>query len=193
MVPAWLHALSLLSLALGVALALVVVIDELRRPQMMWIMNVVWPVVALFGTVITLWGYFTYGRLATHEKAHKAIEQGRDPPAQPRTAGAPGAHGDAAAPPGEVQGAGAVGRAGGAPELPGRDDGGGITPAGAVHAHRRSEVDVGDDGLARRRGFARQQGHDRNVVGRCLGVRARMPRWPTSNSTPRTRASPASP
>ncbi len=64
MVPDWLHALSIVSLALGFVCAGVIVVDEFRHPQHMWIMNVVWPVTALFGTALRLWGYFTYGRLA---------------------------------------------------------------------------------------------------------------------------------
>jgi len=40
-------------------------IDEMRHPQRMWIMNVVWPVVALFGTGLTIWAYFRFGRLLT--------------------------------------------------------------------------------------------------------------------------------
>jgi hypothetical protein len=60
MVPTWLHVLSLLSVALGVALALSVAADEVRRPQAMWIMNVVWPVTVLYGT--GLWLYMRFGR-----------------------------------------------------------------------------------------------------------------------------------
>lgn len=30
----------------------------------MWIMNIVWPVAALFGTVLLLWGYLKFGRSA---------------------------------------------------------------------------------------------------------------------------------
>lgn len=62
MVPPWLHFLSLPSLALGFACAAVIVADLRRHPQHMAIMTVVWPVTALFGTVATLWLYFTYGR-----------------------------------------------------------------------------------------------------------------------------------
>jgi hypothetical protein len=62
MVPTWLHTLSVLFLALGVVLALAVVVDERRRPQMMMIMNVVWPVTVLYGTVFGLWLYLTFGR-----------------------------------------------------------------------------------------------------------------------------------
>ncbi len=46
----------------------------------MWIMNVVWPVTALFGTVLVVWQYLAYGRLATHEKAHAAMEHDEAPP-----------------------------------------------------------------------------------------------------------------
>ena len=77
MVPDWLHVLSIVSLVLGFISAGIIAIDEFRHPQHMWIMNVVWPVVALFGLAITLWGYFTYGRLATHEAAEEAKKKGR--------------------------------------------------------------------------------------------------------------------
>jgi hypothetical protein len=80
MVPAWLHSLSIAYLALGTVSALILAIDIARRPQHMWIMNVVWPVTALFGTVWILWQYFRYGRLATREKAHAAMEQNEEPP-----------------------------------------------------------------------------------------------------------------
>jgi hypothetical protein len=67
-VPGWLHILSIAALRLGGACAIVIGVDELRESHM-WIMNVVWSVTVLFGTVITLWGYFRYGRLATHVRA----------------------------------------------------------------------------------------------------------------------------
>jgi len=60
--PHWLHALAIASIALGTACAVVIGIDEFRRPQTMWIMNVVWPVTALFGTFIWLGAYFAWGR-----------------------------------------------------------------------------------------------------------------------------------
>jgi len=55
MVSAWLHFLSILALILGVVTAVAIIIDEIGHPQRMWIMNVVWPVAALFGTVLTVW------------------------------------------------------------------------------------------------------------------------------------------
>jgi hypothetical protein len=67
MVPSWLHLLSLAALALGFVSAAIVVTDEFRRPQHMWIMNLVWPLVALFGTALTLWIYFRYGHAGRDE------------------------------------------------------------------------------------------------------------------------------
>ncbi len=62
MIPAWLHALSVAWLLLGAFCAVVITADEARHPQRMWIMNVVWPVCALFGTGWILCQYFMYGR-----------------------------------------------------------------------------------------------------------------------------------
>ncbi len=80
--PAWLHLLAIISLSVGGVCALVIALDELKHPQHMWIMNVVWPVTALFGSIVILWGYFAYGRLATHEKAQPAMKKGEEPPAK---------------------------------------------------------------------------------------------------------------
>ena len=70
MVPAWLHELSWASLALGALCALAIAADELKRPQHMWIMNIVWPVTALFGTIWIIWQYFKYGRSPAPADAH---------------------------------------------------------------------------------------------------------------------------
>ena len=63
--PLWLHGLSITSIALAVVCALVIAADEFRRPQKMWIMNVVWPLTALFGSVLWLAAYYTWGRPAS--------------------------------------------------------------------------------------------------------------------------------
>jgi len=62
MVPVWLHDLAILSLAIAGLCAAIVVLDEIRHPQKMWIMNCVWPLAILFGSLVWTWGYFTYGR-----------------------------------------------------------------------------------------------------------------------------------
>lgn len=82
MFPGWLHTLSLIGLTAGGVCALIVLTDVLRHPQRMAVMNVVWPVTALFGTVLTVWGYFVYGRASTREAMQQAKEQGREMPAE---------------------------------------------------------------------------------------------------------------
>lgn len=60
--PAWLHVLASLSLGVAALCAGFIIIDIVRRPQRMWIMNLVWPLTALFGGVIWLAGYLRWGR-----------------------------------------------------------------------------------------------------------------------------------
>ena len=52
MFPSWFHILSAASLLLGAACALLLSIQVIRHPQHMTVMNIVWPVSALFGTVL---------------------------------------------------------------------------------------------------------------------------------------------
>ena len=56
MVPGWFHDLSIAVLVLALLCTVAIAADEVRHPQHMWIMNVVWPVTALFGTVLWVWG-----------------------------------------------------------------------------------------------------------------------------------------
>jgi hypothetical protein len=60
--PLWLHVLALASLAIALVCALIIMADEFARPQHMWVMNLVWPLCALFGSVIWLLFYFRYER-----------------------------------------------------------------------------------------------------------------------------------
>ena len=85
MIPSWLHALSILALLVGFVCALIIAIDVTRRHQHMGIMNVVWPVVGLFAGPIALWGYFAYGRLATHAKIQAAMDKDETPPSKAQT------------------------------------------------------------------------------------------------------------
>jgi hypothetical protein len=59
------------SLAVAFFCAMLIVVDELRRPQKMMVMNIVWPITALYGSVFALWAYF---RVAAH--AGHAREEG---------------------------------------------------------------------------------------------------------------------
>lgn len=62
-----LTVLAWISLAIAFASALLIAIDEIKHPQKMWIMNVVWPVTALYFSVFAVWGYFRLGRGMTAE------------------------------------------------------------------------------------------------------------------------------
>ncbi len=68
MVPNWLNALAIASLALGAACALIVLVDVIRSPQPMAIMNWVWPITALYGGPIALWMYVKLGRPSERER-----------------------------------------------------------------------------------------------------------------------------
>jgi hypothetical protein len=61
--------------------ALVIVLDLLAgHRQQMWIMNLVWPVTALYAGPLGLWAYYRVGRLSTRENARRAKEAGQEPP-----------------------------------------------------------------------------------------------------------------
>lgn len=79
MSPAWLHVLSWLSLGAGLACAVAIAIDEARHPQRMWIMSLVWPIVALFGSAAALSAYFAYGRVDNADAARRPRRHGHAP------------------------------------------------------------------------------------------------------------------
>ncbi|MGH1569804.1 DUF4396 domain-containing protein [Methylobacterium sp. P31] len=85
MFPTWLYALAVASLLLGAACSLLLSVQVIRHPQHMAVMNVVWPVSALFGTLAVVWAYFRYGRLATMEAQHHAKAHGEKPPNRTET------------------------------------------------------------------------------------------------------------
>lgn len=85
MIPSWLHLLAIFSLALGFICAAIILIDVLRDPQHMWIMNVVWPVTALFASVLALAGYYAYGKLATKRQVMEAKARGEEMPSKRQT------------------------------------------------------------------------------------------------------------
>ncbi len=81
MIPHWFTILSIVMLALGGLCALIIVGDLFSgHAQHMGIMNVVWPVCSLFGTVLVLWAYFRFGRMGSHKKVMEARKQGEEPP-----------------------------------------------------------------------------------------------------------------
>ena len=60
--PSALHWVAAASLAVACFSALLIALDEFRRPQKMWIMNLVWPLTALFGGAFWLAAYRAWGR-----------------------------------------------------------------------------------------------------------------------------------
>lgn len=70
--PHWLRILSSASIALGAICAAAITVDEFRRPQRMWIMNLVWPLTALFGGILWLAAYLTWGRGVSKGKQEHA-------------------------------------------------------------------------------------------------------------------------
>lgn len=62
MIPQWLVLLSYGSLALGFLSSAWIIIALKRKPAHMAIMNLVWPLCALFGHVLVLWFFFRHGR-----------------------------------------------------------------------------------------------------------------------------------
>jgi hypothetical protein len=60
--PTSLHLVAVLSLSLAVFCAVTIALDEWRHPQKMTVMAVVWPLTALFGSVLWLAIYYRWGR-----------------------------------------------------------------------------------------------------------------------------------
>ncbi len=79
--PDWLTVLAVISLVVSALCALAVAIDILAgHRQRMGVMNVVWPVTALYAGPLGLLAYFKLGRLSTRRAAREAKERGEDPP-----------------------------------------------------------------------------------------------------------------
>jgi Domain of unknown function (DUF4396) len=66
------------SIAVGIVSAIAVALDERTHPQPMWIMNLVWPITALYGGFLGLWGYYRLGR--PRPAAGAGPPRGRDKP-----------------------------------------------------------------------------------------------------------------
>ncbi|SDJ78963.1 DUF4396 domain-containing protein [Salimicrobium halophilum] len=58
-----LATISWIALGIGILSSIIIAIDVWRHPQMMKIMNIVWPINGWFLGPIALWTYFKWGRL----------------------------------------------------------------------------------------------------------------------------------
>jgi hypothetical protein len=75
MIPAWLHILSIVALAVGACSSLAMAVDVVRHPRNMGVMNLVWPLCGLFGGPLVLWAYYRWGRASGH-----GVQGGGDAP-----------------------------------------------------------------------------------------------------------------
>jgi hypothetical protein len=55
-------------IGLAVACAVVIAVDEAKHPQKMKVMNLVWPVTALYFSVFAVWAYWVWGRRGTKDR-----------------------------------------------------------------------------------------------------------------------------
>lgn len=78
--PDWLITLAWISLLAAFVSAIVVALDVLRHRQHMWIMNVVWPLTALYAGPLGAWAYYRLGRLSTQGRVEAAQSHDEPPP-----------------------------------------------------------------------------------------------------------------
>lgn len=79
--PHLLSTFAALSLLLAAACSLTIGIDLLAgHRQRMWIMNIVWPVTALYSGPLGVWAYYRFGRLSSAQNVRHAKIQGRESP-----------------------------------------------------------------------------------------------------------------
>ncbi|WP_245696045.1 DUF4396 domain-containing protein [Alloyangia pacifica] len=76
--PLALHLAALASLLVAAVCAGLIAYDVARRPQHMWIMNVAWPVCALFGGVLVLLAYVRVGRAPEPSRSGQGHEGSHD-------------------------------------------------------------------------------------------------------------------
>lgn len=79
-IPGWVHTISIIALILAGISALIIVFDILRgNRQNMWIMNIIWPLTALYAGPLAVWSDFKVGRLSTHQAMEQAKARGEEP------------------------------------------------------------------------------------------------------------------
>ncbi len=77
--PQWLTTLASISLLIAGLCSLIIAIDILRGyRQQMWIMNIVWPITALYSGPLGLWAYFRFGRPSSRPVMRETREHDTD-------------------------------------------------------------------------------------------------------------------
>ena len=78
--PGWLHVIAWIYLVACFVSAAIVIVQEVLRPQNMWIMNVVWPVNALYWGPVAVWAYHRWGTPSTKRAMAQATSREQDKP-----------------------------------------------------------------------------------------------------------------
>jgi hypothetical protein len=73
-----LNSLAWISIALALASAIVIAVDEVRHPQNMGVMNLVWPITALYLSAFAVWWYFRVGRTMTADSPPMTMDMNDD-------------------------------------------------------------------------------------------------------------------
>jgi len=73
MIPTWLNVVGSASILIAFACAAVLWVEVVRRPQPMAIMNVVWPITALYLGPVAVWWYWTLARSQSEQPFWKTI------------------------------------------------------------------------------------------------------------------------
>lgn len=76
----WLHIVAVVSLVTAAACTVLIAFDLTKHPQHMWIMNIVWPLTALYSGVIAVWVYYRVGRLSSKQSVERAQRRGEEMP-----------------------------------------------------------------------------------------------------------------
>ena len=72
--------IAALWLAASILSCVVLILAVVREPQRMWIMDIVWPVTALWAGPLGAWGYFRFGRAGSKRAAMDAQAHHEEPP-----------------------------------------------------------------------------------------------------------------
>jgi hypothetical protein len=76
-----LHTIAIVSLITGVVCAAILAVDlAAGHPQRIWIMNLVWPITALYSGPFGLWDYYRIGRLTSKPHVQDAKDRDVEPP-----------------------------------------------------------------------------------------------------------------
>ena len=76
--PEWLGWLAWFSLGISFLCGLVILVHEFTKPQKMFIMNLVWPITALYWSAAALWAYFKVGQKMTRQQQQSQQGQQRN-------------------------------------------------------------------------------------------------------------------